>query len=58
MIPILPQKRSELNPGRFTKYAELSDAYRVFDRAVERAYGWNLDGLSWDEKGPYRFVVV
>lgn len=38
------------NPDNETKYPELADAHRRLDEAVERAYGWDFEGLSWDEK--------
>ena len=37
-------------PENESKYPELTEAHRALDRAVEQAYGWDLDGLSWDEK--------
>lgn len=32
------------------KYPELADARRLLDEAIERAYGWDFEGLSWDEQ--------
>lgn len=38
------------DPDNEAKYPELAEAHRLLDQAVERAYGWDFDGLSWDEK--------
>lgn len=38
------------DPDNEKKYAVLSTAHQLLDRAVERAYGWALEGLSWEEK--------
>lgn len=38
------------DPDNESKYPELSQAHRALDKAVEQAYGWDFDGLSWDEK--------
>lgn len=38
------------DPENESKYPELTETHRALDRAVERAYGWDFDGLSWDEK--------
>lgn len=38
------------DPDNESKYPELTDAHRLLDEAVGRAYGWNFESLSWDEK--------
>lgn len=38
------------DPDNEAKYPDLAEAHRLLDQAVERAYGWDFDGLSWDEK--------
>lgn len=38
------------DPDNENKYPELTAAHQALDKAVERAYGWELDDLSWDEK--------
>lgn len=38
------------DPDNEAKYPELAEAHRALDEAVERAYGWDLDGLTWEEK--------
>ena len=38
------------DPENESKYPELTEAHRALDKAVERAYGWDFEGLSWDEK--------
>ena len=38
------------DPENESKYPELTEAHRALDRAVERSYGWDFEGLSWDEK--------
>ena len=38
------------DPDNENKFPELTAAHQALDKAVERAYGWELDDLSWDEK--------
>ena len=38
------------DPDNEAKYPELTAAHKALDKAVERAYGWDLDDLTWDEK--------
>lgn len=38
------------DPDNESKYPELTAAHQALDKAVERAYGWELDDLTWDEK--------
>ena len=38
------------DPDNEANYPELADTHRLLDEAVERAYGWDFEGLSWDEK--------
>ncbi|WP_375545477.1 type IIL restriction-modification enzyme MmeI [Corynebacterium kefirresidentii] len=38
------------DPNNENKYPELTAAHQALDKAVERAYGWELDDLTWDEK--------
>lgn len=38
------------DPDNESKYPELTAAHQALDKAVEQAYGWELDDLTWDEK--------
>ena len=38
------------DPDNEAKHPELTAAHKALDKAVERAYGWELDDLTWDEK--------
>lgn len=38
------------DPDNEAMYPELADAHRLLDQAVENAYGWDFEGLTWDEK--------
>lgn len=38
------------DPDNEDKYSELTAAHQALNKAVERAYGWELDGFTWDAK--------
>lgn len=38
------------DPDNESKYPELVEAHKALDRAVERAYGWDFEEVSWEEK--------
>lgn len=53
---LLAKLYGPINEARFS---ELAEVHNVLDKAVNQTYGWDFNGLSWDEKGdPYRLVAL